>query len=110
MTGHFNNLTPAELERLALLSEELGEAQQAIGKIMRHGYASHHPHGYKPGTNRDQLEMELGDVMAAVNMMCEGEDLSGVAMSEYARQKRERVKAYLHHQEDDSAAGEAAQR
>ena len=40
---HFNQLTPAEAERLALLLEELGEAQQAIGKILRHGYASTHP-------------------------------------------------------------------
>jgi hypothetical protein len=35
---YFNSLTPAELERLSLLLEELGEAQQAIGKILRHGY------------------------------------------------------------------------
>lgn len=40
---HFNGLTPAEAERLALLSEELGEAQQAIGKILRHGYDSSNP-------------------------------------------------------------------
>lgn len=37
---HFNQLSPAEAERLALLSEELGEAQQAIGKILRHGQPS----------------------------------------------------------------------
>lgn len=35
MADHFNGLTPAEAERLALLLEELGEAQQAIGKILR---------------------------------------------------------------------------
>lgn len=29
MTNHFNGLTPAEAERLALLLEEMGEAQQA---------------------------------------------------------------------------------
>jgi hypothetical protein len=40
---HFNRLTPAEAERLALLLEELGEAQQIIGKILRHGYESYHP-------------------------------------------------------------------
>ena len=34
----FNKLSAAEAERLALLLEELGEAQQAIGKILRHGY------------------------------------------------------------------------
>jgi hypothetical protein len=40
MTVNFNGLAPAETERLALLLEELGEAQQAIGKILRHGYES----------------------------------------------------------------------
>ena len=40
---NFNKLTAAQTERLAILSEELGEAQQAIGKIMRHGYDSCNP-------------------------------------------------------------------
>ena len=30
-----NNLTPAEEERLALLSEECGEVIQAIGKVLK---------------------------------------------------------------------------
>ena len=34
---NFNRLSPAEYERLAILAEEMGEAQQALGKIMRHG-------------------------------------------------------------------------
>ena len=38
-------LTLSRLERLALLLEELGEAQQVIGKILRHGYDSRHPDG-----------------------------------------------------------------
>lgn len=42
---NFNGLSPAETERLALLSEEMGEVQQAIGKILRHGYESIHPDG-----------------------------------------------------------------
>ncbi len=32
---HFNELTPAEAERLAYLAEECGEAIQIIGKILR---------------------------------------------------------------------------
>ena len=39
----FNQLSDAQLERLYILSEELGEAQQAVGKILRHGYDSKHP-------------------------------------------------------------------
>lgn len=36
-TRHFNNLTPGEAERLAMLAEECGEVIQAVGKILRHG-------------------------------------------------------------------------
>lgn len=43
MPEHFNGLTPAEAERLAMLSEECGEVIQIIGKILRHGYDSYHP-------------------------------------------------------------------
>lgn len=102
----FNGLSSAEAERLALLAEELGEAVQTVGKVLRHGYESHHPYGYKPGSNRDQLEMELGDVKAAVDMMCEAEDLSGVAMTLHSEGKRERVKQYLHHQPTNQGESE----
>jgi len=40
---HFNNLNPAELERLAILAEEAAEVVQIANKIIRHGYASYHP-------------------------------------------------------------------
>ncbi len=64
---HFNGLSPAEAERLAYLLEELGEVQQVIGKILRHGYASSHPDGGP--TNRELLAAELGDVIAAICLM-----------------------------------------
>lgn len=55
---HFNKLTPAETERLAILAEECGETIQVIGKILRHGYESFHPKDYAT-TNRTLLENEL---------------------------------------------------
>lgn len=93
---HFNRLTPAEDERLALLLEEMGEAQQAIGKIMRHGYESRHPAGIR--TNREMLERELGDVIAAIRMMQEACDISSGRIEAHALNKRESVRDYLHHQ------------
>lgn len=93
---HFNNLDPAEAERLALLLEELGEAQQAIGKILRHGYESCHPDGGP--TNRETLERELGDVRAAEAMLLEAGDLNSAQVQLCSRQKQEKVKRYLHHQ------------
>ena len=37
MTEHFNGLTPAEDERLAMLAEECAEVIKIVSKIQRHG-------------------------------------------------------------------------
>ena len=95
--SHFNDLTPAEAERLALLLEEMGEAQQIIGKILRHGYESTHPDGGL--TNRSLLSKEMGDVEAALNMMIEANDLNGTDIARFRSDKRHNVRKYLHHQE-----------
>ena len=57
-TEHFNGLTEAEAELLAILSEECGEVVQMVGKVLRHGLES----DYKAkGKNRDLLQQEIGD-------------------------------------------------
>lgn len=100
MGWHFNKLTPAEHERLAILSEELGEAQQAIGKILRHGYESCDPtftsEDERAPTNRENLEKELGDVVFAINML--GDDIYQPAVGRRVLSKAEKIKPYLHHQ------------
>lgn len=60
---HFNGLSAAEAEALALLAEECGEVVQAIGKILRHGLWSEHPESGIP--NYNTLQREIGDVLAA---------------------------------------------
>lgn len=109
MSKHFNELTPAQAERLAILSEEMGEAQQAIGKILRHGFDSHNPDfplSESPDTvthsvsNRSMLEKEIGDVFFAIDMLCV-RDLS-ISKIYYSRNnKPERMKPYLHHQKEE---------
>ncbi len=94
---HFNQLTPAEAERLALLLEELGEAQQVIGKTLRHGYESTHPDGGP--TNRQLLEKELGDVRQAMILLCDEGDLSRREIAEWANRKALSVRRYMHHQD-----------
>lgn len=92
----FNGLTPAQAELLALLSEELSEAGQVIGKILRHGYESHHPDN--PGvSNRDLLTRELGDVNAAVNLLCKAQELDAGRILNCTTNKLARVGQYLHH-------------
>lgn len=95
MNEHFNKLTPAEAETLALLAEECGELVQAIGKILRHGLWSEHPVSHIP--NEVTLEREAGDVLAALRI-CEVQKLliwSGVIRAR--DQKIIRVRKYLHH-------------
>ena len=97
---HFNKLTPAELERLGLLSEELGEAQQIIGKILRHGYQSYNPFDEHLTTNKALLEKELGDIQYAIKMMLEGGDINDYSIAKHAEQKAISVIPWLHHQDE----------
>lgn len=93
-----NRLSPAEVERLALLVEELGEAQQAVGKILRHGYHGAHPDDEEKKTNRGRLEEELGHVLFSMSFMEECGDLEMVNIEKSARTKKLCVKKWLHHQ------------
>lgn len=97
--NNFNQLTPAETERLACLAEEMGEAIQVIGKILRHGYDSFSPKDPLQTTNRTLLERELGDVRYWMIEMCINDDLIKANIHAYADAKSIKVKPYLHHQE-----------
>jgi NTP pyrophosphatase (non-canonical NTP hydrolase) len=98
----FNRLTPAQHERLAVLSEELGEAQQAIGKILRHGYDCWNPdketENEYPPDNRADLERELGDVVYAMNLLLDSGDVHSDAIVRRTLFKASTIKPYLHHQ------------
>ena len=96
MQNHYNGLTPAEAERLAMLAEEAAEVIQAVGKILRHGYASYHPE--EPGIdNRVLLMNELAD-FNSVQLLMEG---SGDVFRTGDEIERvlERKLTYTHHQE-----------
>lgn len=91
-----NELSPARAERLAVLLEELGEAQQAIGKILRHGYQSGWP--VADGSNRRDLEKELGHVQYAVWMLIESGDLAYSNIHKSKDLKETSIQQFLHHQ------------
>jgi hypothetical protein len=97
--GQFNELSPAEAERLFVLCEELGEAQQAIGKILRHGYESYNPtvpEGERI-SNRLALALELGDINYAVNELAFFGDVSAGEIVSQANRKSKKIEKYLHH-------------
>lgn len=98
-----NGLSPAETERLSILSEELGESVQAVGKILRHGYESYNPDNPKE-TNRLDLEKELGDVYAAASMMYAAKDISRRRVIGSSRKKLSKQNRNLHHQPNDIAS------
>ena len=101
MPDHFNKLTPAEAERLAMLAEECAEVIAIIGKILRHGYESYHPD--TPAiSNRDMLADEIADVHAVVRAMKWGE-LRDYSCEDIIGTRWKMKLRYSHHQDDDNA-------
>lgn len=95
-------LTPAETERLALLAEEMGECIQLIGKVLRHGYESRDPTNPNKGSNREQLEKEVGQVLFAIDLICK-QDLCETAIEDNRAQKAQTVWKWLHYQDSNAA-------
>lgn len=100
MTEHFNKLTPAEAERLAILSEECGEVIHIIGKILRHGYASQNPDVLYDKNNRSYLEEELGDLFASVDLLTRNDDVQKDNIINCIRLRHQKINRYTHHQGD----------
>ena len=100
MAHSFNDLTPGQAERLALLLEEMGEAQQIIGKILRHGYDSWNPDDDNV-SNRGLLEKEIGDILAALDMLVSSKDLNDDYFEQARIRKHQSVRKYLHHQKQE---------
>lgn len=91
------DLTPAEVERLAMLAEECAEVIQIVGKILRHGYQSWHPKD--PTTsNRALLRKELTDLHAVHLAMIRAGDQMVFDPSTLKLVWLEKLR-YTHHQE-----------
>lgn len=95
---HFNGLTPAEAERLAMLAEECAEVIQVVGKILRHGYGSHHP-DTPHISNREMLRAELIDVETLLRVMESWGDVLCVLPCDTERNWQRKLR-FTHHQEN----------
>lgn len=95
-----DSLTHAERERLAILAEEMAEAIQIVGKILRHGYRSFNPWDKDEVVNRELLCKEIGHVLAAIDMMKTKGDLPFFIVERSMTKKRETIKGYLHFQNE----------
>lgn len=98
MTEHFNNLAPAEAERLAMLAEECAEVIQIISKIQRHGYESYHPGDPLKTTNRAMLRKEVTDIAAVTASMLSRNDFEAFTDMDVKVAWRKKLR-YSHHQE-----------
>ncbi len=92
-----DTLTPAEIERLAVLVEECAEVQQIAMKILRHGYESHNPFDAEKVTNRRLLQTEIGDLQLSIELLAKNKDVDLTRIAWAQIDKRERIKKYLHH-------------
>ena len=104
-----HQLNEAQRERLAVLSEELGEAQQVIGKILRHGYESKHPFVKDSDTNRGAMTKELGDIGAIITLMVFAGDIFPGEVSFRAQEKLLKIGRWLHEAENVTLANIASQ-
>ena len=74
--GVDNGLSAAELERLALLSEECAEAIHAVGKIPRLGWEIYDPTRGRSPASRRMLVTQLADIQFAVSLLAQAADFS----------------------------------
>lgn len=102
-------LSPELRERLEILAEENGEVVQATMKVLRHGFLSWNPYREQDGSNRTQLEREIGHVIAAVELLREATDINWQRIDEHVKAKLISVKQWLHHPlEKKSTLGDAS--
>lgn len=89
------DLAPHELEALACLAEECGEAVAIIGKALRHGLDSTHPNGGPD--NREEIGREVGNIMAMAQICMKLGVLNRIEFLNGERHKWVNVGQYLHH-------------
>lgn len=96
--AEFADLTDSERERLEMLVEECGEVIIACTKILRHGYDNHRPGSHE--FNRNDLEFEIGDVLAIVNEMDNCGDISSDWNTDVMEDTWKKKLKWTHHQNE----------
>jgi hypothetical protein len=91
-------LSPAELERVAILADQCGQVVQICGKILRHGYESCNPFDARCKPNRLLLEREVGAVRGAIDLLINRGDIDRKEIAVWRRRKRSSLAQWTHHQ------------
>ena len=95
MDNIVNRIGEPEQERLGLFTEETGEANQIVGKILRHGLDSYHP-DMPLLSNANLLELEAGHVLAAIDLLVACGTLDGAALLQARKEKLQKLRSWLH--------------
>ena len=79
-------------ETLGILQEECAEVIVEVSKIRRFGLNTQH---YKTGQkHKDMLEMEIGDVLAMIDILIDQGILDQANLSEAKQAKKEKLKKW----------------
>lgn len=68
-------MTPAQIERIALIAEEAAEVVHMCMKILRHGPDSYHPDDQAQIPNTHLLSRELGEMQWAIRQSVKAGDI-----------------------------------
>jgi NTP pyrophosphatase (non-canonical NTP hydrolase) len=79
-----------EMEALLILQEECGEVVQAISKCFRFGKDGE----WQGKTNLLNMENEIGDVLAMIDILVENSFISDSNINHYRQQKRIKLKEW----------------
>lgn len=93
----FNVLTPAEAEAIAICAEECGESIQAAMKILRHGLECYDPGSEHGRNNRQDLERELGQVLATIGILKANGIVCDEGLRSAKKDKLKNIGPYVHH-------------
>ena len=79
-------------EVLSILQEECAEVIQAVSKVQRFGVLAHHPH--RTTTNKQELEEELGDLLAMIEILTQTGYLDQANIQLATQAKADKLKQY----------------
>jgi NTP pyrophosphatase (non-canonical NTP hydrolase) len=79
-----------EMETLVILQEECSEVSQAVAKCFRFGKDGE----WNGKTNLQNLEMEIGDVLAMIDILVENCYISDSNINTARQDKKERLKKW----------------
>lgn len=81
-------------EALGILQEECAEVIVEVSKIRRFGLETAHYKSDMNYTHRAMLEMEIGDILALVDILLEQEILDQTRLDTYKQNKKDKLKQW----------------